>query len=132
MLGKALVVHAGFWKTFQSLNRGCIERYGVDLPARIMSQWQQQLKEHAGVQRRRLVITGHSMGGAFACFTAYCLHTRYRESHPELVDGLLLLLIGSPKFARLRFTNWINGHFAGRVLRLELEGDNIIDLPPLV
>lgn len=131
VLGKALVVHAGFWKTFQSLNRGCVQTFGVDLPERIMNQWQQQQLEHPDVKKRRLVITGHSMGGAFACFAAFCLHARYRQTHPELVDGIVLVLIGSPKFARLRFTNWINAHFAGRVVRLELEGDNIVDLPPL-
>jgi len=131
VFGRALVVHAGFWKAFQALNKGCLATYGIDLPARIVSQWQQQLLEHPSIERRRLVITGHSMGGAFACFTAYCIYVRYHESFPDLVNNTLLIILGAPKFSRLRFTNWINAHFAGRVLRLELRNDNVIDLPPL-
>ena len=54
-----------------------------------------------------------SMGAALAALTAYGLVNRY----PHFKDRLYIIFLGSPRFARKKFANWLNSELTGRIMQ---------------
>lgn len=112
-------VHSGFWRMLKQINAGCIKRHGVDLVQHICTR--------AGIDpSRRIIFTGHSMGGALAAYEAFRLVTRY----PHLKQRLFVVIMGAPKFCRYVFAKWFEKEMEGRIIHIVLDGDPTPKLPP--
>lgn len=78
----------------------------MDLEEYIVQEFKKLASVSTATGPRRIIFTGHSMGSALACVTAYRIMERY-PNDPDLKGNIYVITFGSPKFARKKFTEWI-------------------------
>jgi len=102
-----------------------------DIPGRIHRGFYDTLKDDIPViihklksilDGRRLVITGHSLGGALACI----LHAYIQKKEPEL--GSELITLGAPRIGDKGFSTFIS---TTKALRIVNRGDIVTMIPTI-
>jgi hypothetical protein len=74
----------------------------------------------------RLLVTGHSMGGALATL---CIADILLNRLAIKADKLALVTFGSPRIGNRAFSQWIDGSGLYVNTRVEVEGDPVVLLP---
>ena len=102
---QGLQVHSGFLEVWRSLR------------AELMDAFEELCAEERRLRKEdrkdlRLVVSGHSMGGAIAMFAALELASRLakRESHP-FGDGQLTYTFGAPRIGNAKFAKLVHHAF---------------------
>ncbi|MEL6104392.1 MAG: trypsin-like peptidase domain-containing protein [Planctomycetota bacterium] len=98
-------VHGGFYHAFQSA-RPALEQY---------------IDRHAASQQK-LVLAGHSLGGALATIAAAEWHERY--------DLLSMYTVGQPAAGKRDFRGYVAQNFEDRFFRMVNEDDLVPMVPP--
>ena len=98
-------VHGGFYHAFQSA-RPALEQY---------------IAQHAS-SNRKLVLAGHSLGGALATIAAAEWHNAY--------DLLSVYTVGQPAAGKRDFREFVSNQFGDRFFRMVNEDDLVPTVPP--
>ncbi|KAJ2014262.1 hypothetical protein GGI13_003951 [Coemansia sp. RSA 455] len=74
----------------------------------------------------KIVLTGHSLGGAQAALAAVDIATE----HPEWTDKLELYTYGQPRVGNAAFSNWLSSQ-PFPIFRTVYRGDLVAQVPPM-
>ena len=122
---QGLQVHSGFLEVWRSLR------------AELMDAFEELCAEERRLRKEdrkdlRLVVSGHSMGGAIAMFAALELASRLakRESHP-FGDGQLTYTFGAPRIGNAKFAKLVHHAFPkpNQLWALQRSNDAVPHLP---
>ena len=101
-------IHDGFADTFESMLPDIVEQ--------VESFWGKM---------DRIIVTGHSLGGALATLTVPALDSLLRR-----LPGSLGVVMGSPRVGSTRFAEFFAKVVEdGTFYRYEIEGDPVVDVP---
>ncbi|KAJ1962693.1 hypothetical protein GGI12_002494 [Dipsacomyces acuminosporus] len=86
----------------------------------IMDAW-----KYLGGKAKRIVITGHSLGGSLASLSTHS----FAHDHPDLVSKLMLITYGQPRTGNKEYAQWLDSQQFPKY-RFTYRTDPVPKLPP--
>jgi hypothetical protein len=84
------------------------------------------------IEARRIVFTGHSLGGAMAMLAFILCFEQNKKNDVSRKKDLMLVMFGAPRVGDDRFVDWFLGQeeYQNRYLLLAHNGDPVAHVPP--
>lgn len=119
--GGGVRIHSGFYEAYMELRKELLAT---------VDEFAQQIKRETKRDKIRLLVTGHSLGGALAVLAATDFSLLDRSSRPRPYSGWVgCASFGAPKAGNARFAGLVEASLDDAI-RVVQDGDAVCATPP--